>query len=230
MSRRCLAIRHVAFEDLGSFAAPIAEAGYQTRYVEAGSELLDDADAAELLVVLGGPIGAYEEARYPWLAAELGVIERRIETRRPVLGVCLGAQLLARAAGARVCPGPVKEIGYAAVRLTEAGRASPLAALADNPTVLHWHGDTFDLSEGARRLAETDAYANQAFSLGPSLGLQFHLEVEPDRLEAWLIGHAAELAGAELDPVDLREQARRHGEATIRTAHAVMRAWLSTID
>lgn len=230
VSRRCLAIRHVAFENLGAFSGPIAEAGYEVRYAEAGTDALNAADDAHLLVVLGGPVGAYDEARYPWLAAELALIERRIATGRPILGVCLGAQLLARAAGARVYPGPVKEIGYAPVRLTEAGKASPLAALADSPTVLHWHGDTFDLPENARRLAQTDAYANQVFALGASLGLQFHLEVDPGSLEAWLIGHSAELAAGDLDPGDLREQARRHGKATIRTAHEVMNAWLSTID
>ncbi len=230
MSRRCLAIRHVAFEDLGTFAEPIAAAGYATQYAAAGTDSLEDADAADLLVILGGPIGAYDEARYPWLAAEVAVIERRLSARRPVLGVCLGAQLIARAAGARVYPGPLKEIGYAPVRLTRAGEVSPLAALATDPVVLHWHGDTFDLPEGASRLAETDAYTNQAFTLGSSLGLQFHLEVDPSAFEAWLIGHAAELAAVEQNPVQLREQARRFGGGAHVVADKVMRAWLSSLE
>lgn len=230
MSHLCLAIRHVAFEDLGTFAEPIAAAGYATRYAEAGTDSLDDADAADLLVVLGGAIGAYDEARYPWLAADLAVIKRRQTSGRPMLGVCLGAQLIARAAGARVYPGPLKEIGYAPVRLTPAGEVSPLVALATHPVVLHWHGDTFDLPEGASRLAETNAYANQAFTLGSSLGLQFHLEVDPSAFEAWLIGHAAELTAAEQNPVQLREQARRFGDGTHVVADKIMRAWLSSLE
>ena len=150
--RRAVVIRHVAFEDLGSFAAPLAELGYRIEYVEAG---VDDiagaaADEGDLLIVLGGPIGAGDNGQYPFLTDETRVIERRLAADLPTLGVCLGAQLMARALGARVYGAGRKEIGWGPLALNSAGAASPLAQLAPRHTrVLHWHGDTFDLPRGA---------------------------------------------------------------------------------
>lgn len=133
--RTALVIRHVHFEDLGSFAAPLAAAGHEVRYVDAG---LDDLRAEEL-VLLGGPIGAYEGHLYPFLDDELDALRARLAAGAPTLGICLGAQLMAAALGARVAPGPAKEIGWATVELTEAGQAGPLHHL-DGVPVLHWHG------------------------------------------------------------------------------------------
>ena len=194
--KSAVAIRHVAFEDLGTFAPVLAEAGYAVRYVEAADGLAEAEVWADpdLLVVLGGPIGAYEEAAYPFLEDELRLVEARVAAGRPLLGICLGAQIIARGLGARVYPGPVKEIGWAPVRLTPEGSASCLRHAGEMP-VLHWHGDTFDLPDGATRLASSEHYENQAFAYGASvLALQFHLEAEPARLERWFVGHAAEIA------------------------------------
>ncbi len=198
--KTAVAIRHVAFEDLGSFAEVLAEQGYELRYLEAGWDSLAAIDplAPDLLVILGGPIGAYEDDLYPFLNTELGLIERRLAARKPLLGICLGAQLMARALGAKVYPGKAgKEIGWEPLILTEAGRNGPLRHLAAEMTpVLHWHGDTFDVPRGAALLAGSEKYPNQAFALNNyAMGLQFHPEVTVAGMERWFIGHACEIGG-----------------------------------
>ncbi len=228
MSRTAVAIRHVAFEDVGVWRDALAEVGYALGYVEAGIDDLTDPAllSADLLVVLGGPIGVYETDAYPFLVAEIETIRRRLDQQRPILGVCLGAQLMAAALGARVAPGPVKEIGYAPVELTDAGRASPLARLEGLP-VLHWHGDNCGLPPGAERLASTKLCPIQAFRVGPrALGLQFHVEADPRRIEAWLVGHTVELAKAGIDPRALRADALRFGPATAAAGRALLSEWL----
>jgi GMP synthase (glutamine-hydrolysing) len=228
MKRSCLALRHVAFENAGVIARVLAEEGFSLTVLDVGVDPLplDDVVGADLLLVLGGPIGVYETEDYPFLKAELEAIRRRLAARRPTLGVCLGAQLMAAALGARVAPGPGKEIGYAPVELTSAGWSSALAPLAARP-VLHWHGDNLELPAGALRLASTRLCPNQAFSLGAyALGLQFHLEVEPAALEAWLIGHTVELAKAKIKPATLRRQADEHGAATAQVGAQIVANWL----
>ena len=172
-------------------------AAFDVRYVEAAGDL-SDVDGLEpaLMIVLGGPIGAYEDAIYPFLKHELRFLERRLAADRPTLGICLGAQLMARALGARVYAGPRKEIGWAPLTLTPEGRRSPLDRLAGRgEAVLHWHGDTFDLPVGAVRLASTALYENQAFAWRQSaMALQFHPEVTAPGLEPWFVGHAYEIA------------------------------------
>ena len=197
LHRRAVVIRHVAFEDLGSFAAPLVRAGYRIEYLEAGTDRLDQADAAgaDLLMVLGGPISAADERQYPFLADEVRLLEQRLARGLPSLGICLGAQLMARALGYRVFGAGGKEIGWSPLSLTEAGSASPLRHLASDRTpVLHWHGDTFDLPRGAALLASTPACENQAFLWDShALALQFHPEVTAEGLERWFIGHTLEI-------------------------------------
>lgn len=198
-TKRAVAVRHVAFEDLGYLEAVLCARGYGVQYMDAGTDDLAalEGQPPDLLVVLGGPIGAYEDETYPFIRDELKVLEARLVRDLPTLGICLGSQLMARALGARVYPGPRKEIGWAPVTLTEAGRRSCLAPFGSTPTpVLHWHGDTFDLPAGTTRLASTDLYENQAFGWGRrALALQFHVEVTAKGLERWFIGHASEIAG-----------------------------------
>ena len=228
MPLTAVAIRHVAFEDLGHLDAPLRAAGYAIRYVEAaeGSVAALDPLAPDLLVVLGGPVGVYEVAEYPFLDEELALLRARLAAGRPTLGLCLGAQLIAAALGARVYPGPVKEIGYAPVTLTAEGAASSLAALPADQPVLHWHGDTFDLPAGATLLASTEFYRQQAFAVGRhALALQFHLEA--DRIERWLAGHAAELRAAKIDPAVIARDAARHDAALRDAADRVLTRWLS---
>lgn len=224
----CLAIRHVAFEDLGLLAPLLAERGLSVCYAEAGVDAIDAAllMKPELVVILGGPIGVYENDLYPFLDAELVAIRARLDSGKPTLGICLGAQLMAKALGAGVAPGPQKEIGWAPLTLTAEGRASVLAAFATTP-VLHWHGDNFELPVGAVRLASTPACPNQAFAIGDKqLGLQFHIEVDPARIEQWLIGHTVELGKAGIDPRALRRDAATLGRATAEKGRATLAAWL----
>jgi GMP synthase (glutamine-hydrolysing) len=231
--KRAIAVRHVAFEDLGALAPVLAVRGYQTVYLDGGVDDLKRVglDAGDLLVVLGGPIGAYEEHIYPFLRDELHLIETALRRKIPTLGICLGAQLLAKALGARVYPGGAKEIGIAPIKLTPDGLQSCLRHLTDDRLVLHWHGDTFDLPQHATLLASTSVAPNQAFAVGSQvLGLQFHLEAEAAGFERWLIGHAGELAGACVDIVVLRDRAQRLLPAISISGGSVLSAWLDGLD
>lgn len=227
--KRATAIRHVPFEDLGTLAPLLIERGFRVSYCDAGVDDLGvlSGSPPDLLVVLGGPIGAYGEAAYPFLSDELALISTRLAEGRPTLGICLGAQLMARALGAAVRPMERKEIGFAALSLTTAGCKSVLAEIPSETAVLHWHGDTFDIPSRAQSLAATSGCANQAFATGKhALALQFHLEADTNVLERWLIGHAGELDSAGIAPVSLRNQARANGDSLRAASAAVFDRWL----
>jgi len=232
-ARTAVAIRHVAFEDLGLLAPVLKNAGWSVSYCDAATDDLTapEVDEAELLVVLGGPIGAYEAETYPFVVAETAVLERRLAAGKPTLGICLGCQLMAQALGARVFFGGAKEIGWRGVTLTQQGKASALAPLnAADAAVLHWHGDTFDLPNGSVRLASSEVYENQAFAHGPrALALQFHVEVDPRGLERWFVGHACELASAGISIPDLRAQTAGVMPIVERQAQQIFGNWLAAI-
>lgn len=181
------------------------------------------------MAILGGPIGVYDANRYSFLTDELAAIAARLALGKPTLGICLGAQLMAQALGAEVKSTGRVEIGYSLLQLTGPGRTSVLADLESTP-VLHWHGDQFEIPEGASRLAQTPGFPNQAFAIGTSiLGLQFHLEADYTRIERWLIGYAHELATHRLDPGILRQQARQSGPQLAEVAGHVFGAWLEQL-
>jgi GMP synthase (glutamine-hydrolysing) len=234
--RSAVALRHIAFEDLDALEAPLRDAGFEVTYVDTATarelDFTDSALAADLLVVLGGPMGVYETASYPFLATEIDLVRRRLGSKQAVLGICLGAQIIAAALDARVYPGQAgKEIGWGSLSLTEAGHASVLKGIGESHKVLHWHGDTFDLPDGATLLASTPRYPNQAFSYGDSgLALQFHLEASATGLERWYQGHAAELATEAIEVAALREESRQYGPAANRVAVDLMRSFLARIE
>ncbi len=230
----CAVIRHVPFEDLGSFADVLDRRGYQTRYHEAGMDDLAAIGPADpdLLIVLGGPIGAYEDASYPFLKQEIAVVEHRLAGNRPVLGICLGSQIMARALGARVYPGHGKEIGWSRLDLAADVTVNCLTPLSDGAGhVLHWHGDTFDIPDGADLLASSDMYPHQGFQWNTvGLALQFHPEVTVGGMERWFIGHANEIANTNgIDVPALRQATREYGPDLEASGPKVLENWLNSL-
>lgn len=230
--RTAVVVRHVAFENLGVLEPVLERRGWLLREFEVGADGVPVAEmrTADLAIVLGGPIGVGDAPRYPFVAHEISALADRLAQRGPTLGICLGAQLMAAALGAAVRPTGRTEIGYAPLTLTDAGRAGVLAPL-DGLPVLHWHGDAFEIPEGARRLAATPGFPNQAFAVGGhALGLQFHLEADWRLIERWLIGHAHELATVGIDPGRIRTDAAAFGPALADRARQVIDAWLDGVE
>jgi GMP synthase (glutamine-hydrolysing) len=232
--RSAVALRHVAFEDLGLLAPIMDRHGWDVSFCEAAVDDLAHRSIkdADLIIVLGGPIGVYETDAYPFLNDEIALLEYRLSRDLPTLGICLGSQLMAKALGSRVFKGPVKEIGWGTVALTTEGASSCLSALHDEEAVvLHWHGDSFDLPPGATRLASNPNYENQAFAYGRNaLALQFHLEADPRQLEEWYVGHAVELAAAGVSVMDLRADTLKHKNGLAPRAERVFSQWLQQIS
>lgn len=232
---RALVLSHIGFEDLGTLRSPLLNHGFTIDSVEVACTEFPFAAAAasDLLIVLGGPIGVYEQTANPFLRDEISGIAKRLGAGKPTLGICLGAQLMAAASGAAVYPGENgKEIGWAPIKPAPQTKLpewfKPL--VAPDLSVLHWHGDTFDLPAGADLLASTELYVNQAFTYGTSaLGLQFHPEVMAVDLESWYVGHAAELDQAGLSIPDLRIAAELHAPKLEMAAREFWNQWLDYI-
>jgi len=172
--------QHVPFEGLGSIESWLDSNGYEltsTRFFESAD--LPDHKAIDLLVVMGGPMSVNDEDKFPWLALEKQFVREVIDSGKPVLGICLGAQIIANAMGAKVFQNHTKEIGWFPIHAVAPVDGS-IYSFPPSETVFHWHGETFDLPPGAIRLAKSEGCENQAFQLGMRvIGLQFHLETTP---------------------------------------------------
>lgn len=193
MPLRAHYLQHVPFESPGSVLTWLAARGASVRPCRLfDGDSLPEADDVDLLVVMGGPMSVNDEDVHPWLGLEKQLIRETIDAGRAVLGICLGAQLIASALGSRVFPNAVKEIGWFPVEaVPQNGDAFRLPALMP---VFHWHGETFDMPPGSIRLASSVGCSNQAFQIGGSvLGFQFHLEVTSENVRAMVEAGMAEL-------------------------------------
>jgi len=177
-------LQHVPFEGLGSIESWFEANGYElTRTLFFESTDLPDTKAIDFLVIMGGPMSVNDEEKFPWLVSEKQFIREVIDSGKPVLGICLGAQMIASAMGARIFPNPVKEIGWFPIQAVDSIDDS-IFSFPPSAMVFHWHGETFDLPPGTIRLAKSEGCENQAFQLGKSvIGLQFHLETTPESAE-----------------------------------------------
>lgn len=187
---RLLVFQHVAYEILGTFDPLLRRSGFRIRYVNFGRhrDAEPNLDGYDGLVVLGGPMNVDETAAHPHLLTELRCIEEALRRDIPILGICLGAQLVAKTLGARVTKNPEREIGWYGVTPTlEGTRDRVLASFEGTETLFQWHGDRFDVPHGGVRLATSELCENQAFSYGTkAYGFQFHLEVDEPTIERWL--------------------------------------------
>jgi GMP synthase (glutamine-hydrolysing) len=211
MGRSVLVLRHVPQEPAGTLEAELNDAGLSCRYVDLFEQVPRDLPlvCSSGLVVLGGPMNADEVDQYPFLAREVGWIQAAMDQHVPMLGICLGAQLLAKSLGARVYPNPSREIGWLPIELTHRAAADPLFMQNGRHTVFHWHGDTFDLPAGAVHLACSPLCVNQAFRYGPrAWGLQFHIEMTAAMIEDWLDAsdRCGDSVGWNVDPHSIRRQ------------------------
>ncbi|WP_176591401.1 glutamine amidotransferase [Sphingobium sp. EM0848] len=231
--KKALIVRHVPREGAAGYLQPIEAAGYEIERIDVASSDFLDADLCtpDLLIMMGGPMGVYEQDIHPWIPHQIEKLAARLEQDLPTLGVCLGSQMIAAALGARVYPGGRMELGFAPVTLNGAGADSPLRHL-DGVPVLHWHSDTFDLPAGVDLLASTTSYAHQAFRRGRNLlALQFHAEMGEDpRFEDWLTHFWADLDIARQCGIALRQDHVDHGPGAVAAGRAMIGEWLSGLD
>ena len=229
-----LCILNVPHEDIGSFDVTMRGFSIKPQIVLASQTDFHTIDplAPDLTIIMGGPMGVYEADQYPFLSAEMQHVRARAGAGKPVLGVCLGSQIIAAALGAKVYPGTAgKEIGWSPIQVTAAGMQTPLKYLDESETsMMHWHGDTFDLPDGAKLLASSARYKHQAYLVNDNiLGLQCHPEVTEARLESWYREMGGEMEQEGLSVENLRAQAHQHAEKLSIQNQLFFTEWLGLV-
>lgn len=234
MIKNAFVIRHIGEERLGSYREVFEEEGIEYHYIDAAhDEKLDALDAVspDLLIVMGGPIGVYDCEHYPFLKAEMKILEKRIAADKPTIGVCLGAQLIAAALGAKVYRGTKgEELGWHPIEVSERGQKTAVAHLDRKHTsMFHWHGDTFDLPKGAELLASSANYQHQVYTHGKNIiGLQCHAEVTERMLREWMILFVRQVVGPNkvIDLAELRKQTAINAPVMKEQAKKFLRDWI----
>ena len=231
--KRALIIRHVPYEGVAGYRAPIEAAGYHVDRIDVSDPAFPTLDLRDpdLVIMMGGPMGVYEADQYPWIRCQMGRLALRLAADRPTLGVCFGAQMMAAALGAEVYAGPRKEVGFHPVTVHDHAKDSPLRHIAGVP-VLHWHGDTFTRPEGVELLASSPVYDHQAFRRGRNiLGLQFHAEMGLDpRFDAWIAQWPESVIEAGGTEEDLRSAHAQLGPGAVAAGRAMIAEWLTGLQ
>ncbi len=235
---KILVFQHVPYEPLGTLDPLLKEAGFRIRYVNFGRDAAQrpEVDKYAALIVLGGPMNADQIESFPNLATELEIIQEAVVREMPVLGICLGAQLLAKALRGSVAPNPVREIGWSDVLLTDAGMSDPvLSTFAASQRVFQWHEDGIGLPPGAIHLARSPHSEVQAFRHGETAyGFQFHLEASASLIERWLTvpDNQAVLSeeGDRIDPDGIRAQLPLHIDDLERQSRQTFSRWIEQFE
>jgi GMP synthase (glutamine-hydrolysing) len=230
---KILVLQHHPGETLGMISEALQSAALAWQYVRsyAGQPVPSNLKGAEGLIVMGGPQDVYQQDKYPYLRDEIALVRSAISERKPVLGVCLGSQLIAAALDARVAPGPSREMGWYPVQLAPAARDDRLFHdMPETFTACHWHGDIFDLPAGATPLASSAMTACQAFRHSDNVyAILFHVEITEAMLRDWVRGSAAELARDQIDGDAILADAERHVSAIEPIAGTIFGRWAAMV-
>ncbi|MBI5588625.1 MAG: gamma-glutamyl-gamma-aminobutyrate hydrolase family protein [Deltaproteobacteria bacterium] len=234
--KKVLVVQHVPHESLGIIGPAVLRGGFMPEYLKVyeNHAMPRTIEGYSALIVLGGPMAVYEEDLYPFIKGELKLIESALKNNTPTLGVCLGAQMMAKAAGSKVYEGGKKEIGWYGVSLTDEGVDDRLfMGLSDEFTVFQWHGDTFDVPENAELLASSKLFPNQVIRIGSrAYGVQFHLEVTESMIREWIEVNGDELAGLKgvIDPEEIIRETPENIAGLHACGRTVVERFLRMID
>ncbi len=227
---KVVTFRHTISDGMGSPEDVLRRAGADITFVDTYKDDISGFDALtpDLLIVMGGPPGVYQQDVYPFLTQEIRILERRLAAGLPVIGICLGAQLMAAALGARVYKGaPGTELGWVPLSLTPAGEKSAARHFAaPGMRVMQWHNDTFDMPKSTTLLASSSMYENQIFTYGENaIAFQCHVEVTPQILEGWFVSSARSVAEGKLDLKTLRADTKLYGPQLIKKTEIFLNEW-----
>jgi len=225
--------RHYPTEGPGYFASALDRAGipHEILQIDAGAPVPENAEAWAGLAFMGGPMSVNDDLQ--WISRELALIRDADRRGVPVIGHCLGGQLMSKAFGGTVSRNPTKEIGWGRIRISDAAAAAPWLGDAAAPMAFHWHGETFSLPAGATRIADSAHCADQMFVMGPHLAMQCHVEMTPELIESWCVSGAREIerspGPAVQSPADIRAGIAMHLEALHALADRLYARWFEGI-